>query len=117
MGSVNCCKKPDDAAEISSSQNNAQGQEGGEEVHALERDNSYPHDSEQIYKNQGKADLSPNQKIYSEECQNSKDGNTYEVAVDVQNPNENQQNNEQNDQNLELENNEPNKEAQLIQES
>ena len=106
MGTVNCCKKPDEV-EISGGQNYAQVL-NTDQVSPLEKDNSYPHDSEQIYKNAGNA--VPNQQLYNEQAQTSKDGNAFEVQVDVQNPNENQQNNEQNDQNEQLENNEQNEE-------
>ena len=104
MGSVNCCKKPEEV-EISGNQNNAQVL-NTDEVSPLEKDNLYPHDSEQIFKNAGVS----NQDIYNEQAQASKDGNAYEVPIDVQNPNENQQNNDRNNQNEQLENNKQNAE-------
>ena len=101
MGSVNCCKKPEEL-EISSGQNNAQVL-NTDQISPLEKIDSYPHDSEQILKNVG--NTVPNQQIYNEQAQTLKEGNAFEVQVDVQNPNENQQNNEQNGQNELLENN------------
>lgn len=110
MGSVNCCKKPEEV-EISGKQYNTEV--NADQVNPLEKDNSYPHDSEQIFKNSGKADLNAisNQIIYNDQAQTSKEGNAYELQVDAQNPNENQQNGE-------MENNEQNaEEAHNLQNS
>ena len=104
MGSVNCCKKPNEV-EISGNQNNVEVL-NTDQISPLEKDDSYPQDSEQKYKNAGVS----NQEIYNEQAQASKDGNVIEVQIDDQNPNENQQNNDQNDQNGQLEHNEQNAE-------
>jgi len=82
MGNQACCLKPDE--KLTEVKGDKVVIDDIEQINSLE---GYPHDSEQ---NKGQEQVS-NQKLYNEEAQSPKEGNTYEVPINSKSPNENEQ--------------------------
>ena len=100
MGAQNCCLKPDvKKTEVQSTQLS-------EGIVDIDKD-GYPHDSQQPYGAEGenKAEFEAqnqvsNQEIYNKEAQSPQMGNTYEVAINANNPNDLENEEKENNQNI-----------------